>query len=90
MGSYKGIMFGTTWHTRVGEEVLNGKNALIIQEILCEKMNQRILRIREVKGTEFNIGSQIQQKKVQYLHGVAIVQLKTKMTPLLCHRSSII
>jgi hypothetical protein len=80
-------MFGTTLHTRGEEVVLHLKNALRVQEILCEKLNQRILRIYEVKETVSNKGFQILGKMALSLDEAVIVQLRTKTTPLLCHHS---
>lgn len=74
-------------HTKGEEVVLDAKNVWRAQEILCEKMNQRSLRIYEVKVTVSNKVSQIQRKMVLYLNEAVIVQLKNKTTPLLYHHS---
>ncbi len=74
-------------HTREEEVALHLKNALRVQGILCEKLNQRILRIYEVKETVSNKGFQILGKMALHLNEAAIVQLTTKTTPLLCHHS---
>jgi len=87
MGNYKGIKFGTTLHTREEEVVLDAKNVLRAQEIPCEKINQRIQGMYEVKETVSNKVLQILRNKVLYLNEAVIVQLKTKTTPLLCRHS---
>jgi len=46
-------------------------------------LNQRILKIYEVEGIKFDRVLQNQQRMVLYLYEAIIVQLKTKMTPLL-------
>ena len=87
MGNYKGIKFGTTLHTREEGVVLLAKNVLRAQEIPCEKINQRIQGMYEVKETVSNKGFQILGKMALDLNEAAIVQLRTKTTPLLCHHS---